>query len=423
MHAAELLSLLPFVDAGEPIPSDMMLRLMNGVQDGIGSEARRSMANEILSGAGDYLPGRGYLSHFISGKLSRAEADEIIIDRKRYLGRMRHLLPSILRIVGARDERNLRSSLLRIDDCCHDFLIVLRSAHEKKIRKAIRADVGRVRAASSELHAALEKAGRHIDIEYEQHSAVLFDNDQHPSAWDSSVEVLKQLINCLRVAADIALYRDEIGEDGFYVENNKARTHIVECAYSIAIWCGTPSFVTTPGSDFSLLCSLLFELAGGEQDASLAGAINKFARSALRRKLDADEAESRWENSDDCARAHEADNFLYVASNTEKLTHEALFWKTMMESRTWDDVTKFHIGRRLLERLEQIRDARQRHGPYQVWHDPINEGELESFAREARERDAALLELEIEVGRKKRAVDLILTKQQKTDQHGGPEPE
>lgn len=55
---AELLELLPFIDTGEAIPADVMPRLLNGVQDRAGGEPRRRPANEILSGAGDYLPGR-----------------------------------------------------------------------------------------------------------------------------------------------------------------------------------------------------------------------------------------------------------------------------------------------------------------------------------------------------------------------------
>ncbi|RWC64030.1 hypothetical protein [Mesorhizobium sp.] len=406
----ELLELLPFIDTGEAIPADVMLRLLNGVQDRADGEPRRRAANEILSGAGDYLPGRGYLSGFISGKLSQIEAVAIISGRKKYLERMRCLLPSILKILGVREGRNLNSIMLRIDDCCHDFPIVAKSAHEKKVRKAIRTDVAQIRDLAQELRAAVEKAERHINHELEQHVAILRDEQQGAPSWRSGVEVFNQQLDWLRVAADIALYRDDVGEDGFYVGDNKAKTHIVECAYDMAIWYGQPAFVTTPGSDFSLLCALLFELAGGGQDASLAGAISKFARSTLRKKLDSDAEESRQENSDDYLKPHEEDNFLYVTRKIEELTGEARFWKAMMESRTWDDTAKHHLSRRLLAVLEDIRDANQRHGPHRVWSDPIDERELARFVLQERERDAALLQLEIETGRKQRLVDLILAK-------------
>lgn len=413
----ELLKFLAFIDTGEVVPADMMLRLLNGVHDRLGSETRRRVANEILSGAGDYLPGRGYLSDFISGKLSQAEAVAIISSRKKYLERMRHLLPSILKILSVSEGRSLISIMLRIDDCCHDFPIVAKSAHEKKVRKAIRADIAQVRDLAQELRTALEKAERHINHELEQHVAILRDEQRGASGWRSGVEALNQQLDWLSVAADIALYRDDVGEDGFYVGHNKAKTHIVECAYDMAIWYGRPAFVTTPYSDFSLLCALLYELAGGGQDASLSGAISKFSRSALRKKLDSDAEETRRENSDDYLKPHEEDNFLNITRRIEKLTNEARFWKTMMKSRTWDDTAKYNLNRRLLAVLEDIQDARKRHGPHRVWNDPIDEAELERFIVQDRERDAALLELEIETGRKQRSVDLILAEQGKADQH------
>lgn len=413
----ELLKLLPFIDTGEAVPADTMLRLLNGVHDRPGGEPRRRVANEILSGAGDYLRGRGYLSEFISGKLSQADAVAIISSRKKYLERMRHLLPGILKILGVREGRSLNSIMLRIDDCCHDFPIVVKSAHEKKVRKAIRADIAQIRDLAKELRTVLEKAERHINHEFEQHAAILRDEQQGAAGWRSGVEAFNQQLDWLSVAADIALYRDDVGEYGFFVGDNKAKTHIVECAYDMVIWYGRPAFVTTPGSDFSLLCALLFELAGGGQDASLTGAISKFSRSALRKKLESDAEESRRENSDDYLKPHEEDNFLHTTRRIERLTSEARFWKTMMESRTWDDTAKYHLSRRFLAVLEDIQDTGARHGPHRVWNDPINEAELERFILEDRERDAALLELEIETGRRQRSVDLILAEQEKADQH------
>src|SRR4051812_44096355 len=47
-----------------------------------------------------------------------------------------------------------------------------------------------------------------------------------------------------------------------------------------------PKLVTTPGSDFSTLCSLLFEAVSGNADEGLAGAINRYARSEDRKRWD-----------------------------------------------------------------------------------------------------------------------------------------
>jgi hypothetical protein len=51
------------------------------------------------------------------------------------------------------------------------------------------------------------------------------------------------------------------------------------------MWDG-PKLVTTPGSDFAALCSLLFEAVSGRSDEGLAGAINRYARSEDRKQWD-----------------------------------------------------------------------------------------------------------------------------------------
>jgi hypothetical protein len=63
------------------------------------------------------------------------------------------------------------------------------------------------------------------------------------------------------------------------------------------MWDG-PKLVTTPGSQFAALCSLLFEGVGGEADESLSGAINRYARSDARKKWD-EEGELQQEDEDD----------------------------------------------------------------------------------------------------------------------------
>jgi hypothetical protein len=47
-----------------------------------------------------------------------------------------------------------------------------------------------------------------------------------------------------------------------------------------------PPLVTTPGSKFSSLCGLLYEIVSGSPDESLSGAINRYARSKDRKKVD-----------------------------------------------------------------------------------------------------------------------------------------
>ncbi len=204
-------------------------------------------------------------------------------------------------------------------------------------------------------------------------------------------------------ATDIVIYREKIGDEHFYVGDNKARTHIVECAYSLALYLEKPQFVTTPGSDFAFLCGLIFELATGISDESFAGAINKFARSELRMQLDLHEEELRIENSAEGIREREAENFAAVRERKAQLLKEYGFWKGMEASSQWEEFHATQLALRTLDVLEQIEKTLQEHGPHLVWPSQISERDHEQFWREMEENDARLLRLEIELGQARRA--------------------
>jgi hypothetical protein len=219
------------------------------------------------------------------------------------------------------------------------------------------------------------------------------------SELDQVKDELKQLI----FAADIVAYREKIGDEHFIVGDNKARTHIVECAYSLALYLGKPQFVTTPGSDFAFLCGLIFELATGISDESLAGAINKFARSELRKQLDRHEEELCKENSAEGIRELEADNFAQVKERIAQLLGEHSFWNDMAASRQWDEFQTTQLTLRTLDVLKQIVNATQEYGPHLVWASQRSKRDQERFWREMEENDARLLSLEIELGQLRRA--------------------
>ena len=86
-----------------------------------------------------------------------------------------------------------------------------------------------------------------------------------------------------------------------FVYGNDQRTNVVEWAYHICTMWDGPKLVTTPGSDFAALCSLLFEAVSGNPEESLAGAINRYARSEDRKQ---------WDRDGEDEVAKEDDNFL-----------------------------------------------------------------------------------------------------------------
>ena len=169
------------------------------------------------------------------------------------------------------------------------------------------------------------------------------------------------------------------------------------------LYLGKPQFVTTPGSDFAFLCGIIFELATGISEESLAGAINKFARSELRKQLDRNEAEFRKENSDEGIREYEADNFAGVRERIGQLLEEYSFWKGMVASSQWEEFQTMQLNIRTLDVLGQIEKATQDYGPHLVWASQTSEHDRERSWREMEEKDARLLSLEIELGQLRRA--------------------
>lgn len=264
-----LSSLVPYIDAQEPIPAELMLAALHEVDNGFATKDRREAANAIFPGAGDYLPDMYYLRAFITAELSDEEAEEIITARKSYIELARHILPTVLSLIKAREDGYIYTALRMIEDCCHDFPVILASSHSKKTRKDLVNHINEIRNTSAQLQKLLIDAWKHIEIEYDHHKAAVARTEGRDVGHLSAVDQLRTDLAQLKFAADLALYKDVIGEDAFYVGDNKAKTHVVQCAYSLAISRDAPPFVTTPGSNFSLLCSLIYELASGKADVSL----------------------------------------------------------------------------------------------------------------------------------------------------------
>jgi hypothetical protein len=167
-----ILDLLPYVDTGEPIPLELMLEALRGAEGGIGKPNRRQVANNIMAGAGDYLPG-DFLVAFIRADISHRDALRLISERRSYIERARNLLPTILKLVGARNCESIRSVLLQIDDCCHDFPIIEKSSHRKKQRKELCQKIDRLRNSLEDTISCIEQSSQYVDIEFEHHKTAL----------------------------------------------------------------------------------------------------------------------------------------------------------------------------------------------------------------------------------------------------------
>lgn len=393
--------LIPYLRTGETIPHDDMLEALNEATDGMADERRREVASSFSPEAGRYLSSFD-LMPFIKADISDGEVEERISERRSFLGRLSNLLPSVLALLTVREEAHINSALIQLDDCSRDYHAVKRSEYSSTQRKKIVRDISAVIELSKQLALTLQRLDYHVSSDFEEHDQAY----RRVTSIDSP-EVrfydLQRLLGELRFSSEIILYKDGIGERAFIIGDNRARTHIVEYAYQMAAQFNAPKFATTPGSDFSVLCSLMYELATGEADESLAGAINKFGRSARRKELDEEEVVFRRENTDEWMAEREADNFAGVKHAIKSYEAEIAFWRSMLTSREWDEFEQGQIGFRAMDAMQRREDKMRKHGPFLVWASQISPEDGWDIESIMDDYERVNLELAAKLGRRVRS--------------------
>jgi hypothetical protein len=144
-------------------------------------------------------------------------------------------------------------------------------------------------------------------------------------------------------------------------------------------------------------------LATGEADESLAGAINKFGRSARRRTIDEEEVVHRYENSDEGMAEREADNFADVKHAIKSYEAEIGFWQLMLASRDWDEFGQAQIGFRAMDAMERRDDQMRKQGPFLVWASQISSEDGLDIESIMNDYERVNLELAARVGRRVRS--------------------
>ena len=197
-------------------------------------------------------------------------------------------------------------------------------------------------------------------------------------------------------------FRTNAEDDFKYISHNQIKTHVVEYAYNLSICGDGPKLITTPGSDFSVFCAVLNEIAGGIPDDSLSGAINRYARSKKRKNHDEEEAKFIAENSED---KNLTNNFKEAADLVERLTPESYRLIEVLKSDSADEDVRFAAKMLLAANKKEMETAINRYGPNIVWlsqapeNSGVGEGAL-SFDFDASQK--RLRELDIELGQTRR---------------------
>lgn len=391
--------LAPYINSHLPVPIDLMIEAFNTAGHARDDSDYRHAAGEIMSEAGVYLHPIE-LSWFISARGTDDEALEAIRHRKAYITRAASLIPALLSFFDVKDSGSLESVLRQIDDFCRDFAAIKATPHEKRVRKEIASGLQRVLRAVTDLVVRLDEFGHHIDIEFNHHKTAIARTPEVDRFGDS-FEPFRADLKRLSVVAEIVLYRERIGGNGFIVTDNRPKFRAVECIYQISLSQNAPAFVTTPGSDFATACSLLYEIASGEYDVGLAGAINRFAKSSSRKEIFEEEQSFRWDNSDEGMRAYETDNFAAVKERTAKLKNECTFWEEIVESRDWDVFSRRELLERRADVLEKLQRTLLENGPHLVWGSQMMRAYGPAFD-DLEEMHNRLVKAEIALGKSRR---------------------
>lgn len=395
-----LKEVLRHIIRGEQIPPDLMNSAINEITDTPFSKNERIAASHISESAGKYLESWALLN-FISAKYSEEEVSAIIESRKKIASRLSIVLPSIIDIFKISDDNDISSAINQIYDCAGDYPVIEKSQFSSQQRKKAVHGINSIIQLAEQLDEVLDQASRHVDSEFYHHKdaiARFYETERELR----HIENLRRELMELRFVSTLTLYRDSVGERSFYVGDNKAKTHVVECAYRLALQFGAPALKTTPGSDFSILCSLILELATGVPHESLAGAINKFARSSERREIDEEEKIHRYENSDEGIAEHESDNFSNVKARIKSLEAEEVFWQNMLSSQSWDEKSVQQISIRMLDVIQQKQKAMKEHGPFIVWASQMSRTTLDEWRQESERHENKMLSLAVELGQRVR---------------------
>jgi hypothetical protein len=246
-------------------------------------------ANSLLPDAGDYLSGMWWLRAFIKAEISDDDAKREIERQRRIIKRLCNLFPSLLRYLEVSDRVRAEMTLNIVFDACTDYAAILVSGRKEANRRKLVRKIGRLGQQLAELNKLLKEPDVVQDYDFERVHKVYL---RHVHQSEESARPFWKLQNDLNFFSsylDLSLYRAQKEADFPHVPDNQAKTHIVDCAYGLALYEGTPPFVTTPGSDFSSMCSIIYEIATGVSDESLAGAINRYARSKDRAEADENE--------------------------------------------------------------------------------------------------------------------------------------
>lgn len=353
-------------------------------------------ANSLLPEAGTYLD-TWNLRKFVRAEIADEFVHKQIKQIRMLLSRIRSLFPEIVAQLRITNPNRARTAFSIIYDECSDYPTTLASGRREANRRKLIQRIKKLRQTATEFSQALEKETIHESEFLNAQRLYLkrvhgVDNETQPF-WK-----LKRDIQILSWFLELEAHRIDADPDRVRVKHDQAKTSIVDTVYRLVLSDGYPPFVTTPGSDFSHLCSLVFEIATGQRDESFAGAINRFARCTERAEID----QYHLDYSDERDRMRDADNFYDIKNSEIGMREKAAVLLKEVRNPSLSPEARMLVMCEIEELIESLDNLDKIHGPSIMWASQIRrdwEGELQ--AMEA--RDVQKLHHDIELGNSRRS--------------------
>jgi hypothetical protein len=346
------------------------------------------------------------INAIVSGELSETQVLERSRAYKDRCERIAALYPEIIRLFSKKTNFVLRYTAERLNDLTHDFSHpplegrrpdkVLRDKLRRgqKVKSTFKAALGELLSLSDSLPEFLTEFHQ---ISWAIDSSDVSDSFDFPM---NTLEVLQRQLGLVIIALDVIDFDlSSASPREFQRDNRLGKRDVVALAYDFHISCGGPPLVTTPGSEFSYLCSLLYELCTEKAGEGLAGAIIDFARGRQRREEDRYQEELKRDEE-----AYlEGDNFYIQRTGAESDFKSAEWYRDAAgKFRSTPDTALALL--RVSESLLKRAAARQAQvGPFIVWADQLPLKGIEELHAEVRQREEELSELRRRVGELQRA--------------------
>lgn len=370
----------------DPLPESAVITLVRLARAVDADYAR--VAEALVPGSAEFLR-EEHVSALARAEITEEQAKREIASQKLFFKRLALLLPGLLSYFKFEQPSEILQALAHIDDCHRDFSIIETAQRRDKARRLAMQELSAARRALSTAATALSKIDAIASLEYERlRSAHLGQGETRNSKNYATSDMVREIEFC-SAAIEISALRAEREDNYFIFSTSGTSTHVVEAAFALSVWYNGPPLVTTPGSDFSAICSIIYEIASGRADESLAGAINRFARSEDKQRFLAEEEELRVENDE----ALVPDNFRAIASDIAHAGEDIEIYQQLSAMPGLSPTARMLANSMVADAQARIETASKKYGPNLLWAHQIPDEQFEGIeaAHQALKQAAILL--------------------------------